>query len=376
MHLQHRIQSLASGIQKGAFERGFLPSQPGPTGQVRLAEWLSEAPGPVNADVIELPAPQSGSPVQAQTLGPPSDPVFQRFQGSVSARPLIVAVIPGAQLVTEFGLVVLPDNRVLADTAWDGTQLAASEILSASILPRPRRVRGRHASIVSQWCSAYFHWVLDALPRIAVLERAGLGDLPLIVPQALSPFQLETLRLLGIGAERLTRHSSCLEPDVLVWPAPAGHTGNPPAWAVQWLRERFAAGIRPDGRRLYISRGTGTRRRVTNEAALIDALGSYGFEAVRPEELAFGDQVRLFAEASIVVAPHGGANTNVAFAEHVALVEIFEPRYVNPCFCVLAGASGHDYWYVMGESEGESDIRVPIDLALATVERALEQRDA
>jgi len=375
MHLQSRVRSLASGVRKAAFDRGLLPSQPGPNGQVALTEWMSASPGATAADVIELPAPQSESPVEARTLGP-THPLFERFRGPLSARPSVVAVIPGAQLVSEFGIVLLPDNRVLADTAWDETQLAASEILSASILPRPRRVRGRHASIVSQWCSAYFHWVLDALPRIAVLERAGMGELPLIVPQALSPFQRETLGLLGIGPERLTPHSSCLKPDVLVWPAPAGHTGNPPAWAVQWLRERFATGIQPDGRRLYISRVGASRRRVTNEAALVDALDSYGFEAVQPEELALGDQVRLFAEAAIVVAPHGGANTNVAFAERVALIEIFEPGYVNACFCVLAGASGHDYWYVMGESQGESDIRVPLDLVIATVERALEQRRA
>jgi hypothetical protein len=369
MDLQNRIRSWAGRVRHGALTRRLAPSRPGPKGGVRLAEWIAVQPTDSEADLIELPAPPDRSRRPAETVGP-KYPLFEQLEGLVDVRASLVALIPGAQLVSD-GLVVTPDNLVIADTAWDDERLATSEILNTPILPRPRKVRGRHASIISQWCSAYFHWVLDALPRIAILEQAGLGGLPLIVPSGLSSFQEVSLEMLDIGPDRLTRYESSLKPDVLVWPAPAGPTGRPPTWALRWLRERFAAGIAPKGRRLYISRSAAARRRVVNEPALVAALRAHEFEVVRAEELSFRDQVRLFAEAELVVAPHGAANTNLAFASQATLVEFFEPRYVNGCFYMLAGAAGHDYWYLMGALEGESDIRVPIAETIETVERAL-----
>ena len=375
MHLQNRIRSWGSRIRKKALRGALLPHQPGPKSRVRLADWIGTQPAGTEVDLIELPAPQYGSLRPAETVGE-KDALFERFEGRINARPLLVAVIPGAQLVSEFGFVLSPDYQIIAETAWDDEQLEASELLSTPTLPQPRALAGRHASIVSQWCSAYFHWVLDALPRVAVLERVGLDGLPLIVPDVLSSFQQASLEMLGIGPERLTPYKPCVKPDVLVWPAPAGHTGNPPSWAVRWLRERFTPRVVAKERRLYVSRSAAKGRRVTNEAALVKALSQHGFEVVRPEELAFRDQIRLFAEAEIVVAPHGAANTNVAFADSLALIEFFEPSYVNACFYTLAGAAGHDYWYLMGEREGDSDIRVPIADAIETVERALEEKEA
>ena len=96
------------------------------------------------------------------------------------------------------------------------------------------------------------------------------------------------------------------------------------------------------------------------------------------------DQIRLFAEAAVVVAAHGAALTNVAFCSPGAVVvELFAPDYVNTCYWALtAEVDGVEYRYAVGEGRNPrpgtplhgvwSDIVAPIGAVL----RILDAIDA
>jgi capsular polysaccharide biosynthesis protein len=182
--------------------------------------------------------------------------------------------------------------------------------------------------------------------------------------------------MLEIADERLTPFTPAhLAPEALVWAQPPDHTGVPSAWTARWLRGRLveAAGDPSRGdRRLYVSRRTAPKRRAVNEDELIRALAAFGFDVVHPERMSLADQVRLFAEAAVLVAPHGAAVTSIVFSERLSVLELFEPSYVIPTFYCLASAVGHDYWYLMCEPVGGSDYRVPLDLVAQTLERMLD----
>jgi hypothetical protein len=82
----------------------------------------------------------------------------------------------------------------------------------------------------------------------------------------------------------------------------------------------------------------------------------------------------LFADAEIVVAPHGAGLANMLFARDATAIEIHEPDNINTCFYNLIDATGHDYWYVLGERfEGHGvgpsyrDIRAPVTAVIETV---------
>ncbi len=63
------------------------------------------------------------------------------------------------------------------------------------------------------------------------------------------------------------------------------------------------------------------------------------------------EQVKLFAEAELVVAAHGAALTNLVFCSPgTRIVELFPPDYVNVCFWALSTqVDGLEYRYLVGE---------------------------
>ena len=66
-------------------------------------------------------------------------------------------------------------------------------------LPPPVTLAGNWTSIVSQWTreANYYHWFTDAVPRLAMIERLP-PDTRVLTPANLRPFQIQTLRWLGL----------------------------------------------------------------------------------------------------------------------------------------------------------------------------------
>jgi capsular polysaccharide biosynthesis protein len=362
---------LAARVERTLRDRRLLAGVPAPSGTIASVEaWRSETDdGRLLPGHADTPTPATS----ARTVGPGAVGPFAHIDEPrlPPLPPRCVVVAPGARVATPAGLVITADNRILTETAWSPERVQATGLLHARRLPAPARVTGTHASLVSEWSWGYFHWVMDVLPRLEALEQNGYGDVPLIVGKKSSAFQLESLRLLGHG--RVTAYTrEHLQPEVLVWPAPVAPTGHTTQAAVRFLRDRLTAAAGRGGvrRKLYVQRAAPAGRRVANEDELLPLLRRRGFEIVRPELLPFAAQVRTFADASVVVGPHGAGLANIVFAKGATVVELFEPGYVNLCYCDLAAAAGHDYWYLVGTTAGMNDIVVnPRDVEL-TLDRA------
>jgi capsular polysaccharide biosynthesis protein len=340
---------------------------------IESAAEFAEACGP-DARLLEGPPPlPNADPRPARHLDPQPHPTFEHLREPRPLRGLCAGVFPGAHLETGQGLVVAPDGSVLGASAWDSEQLLKSGVLERESRSRPR-VAGSQALIVSQF-GGYFHWLTEALPRIAVLRRLGLGDVGLIVSRGLTLVQRESLELLGV--EQWLPYEEGLAPDTLVWPRPAGHTGHPPRWASIWLREELLGPNAPQAEaRLYVTRRDAPSRRVVNEAGVMKMLRREGFEVVQPERMTLREQAELFAHAAVVVGPHGAGNANVLFSRDATLVEFFEPGYVNGCMYSLCQALGHSYWYMLCECEAKADIRVPLDRLERVLESALRRAES
>jgi hypothetical protein len=351
---------LARRVSDAATGHGLLAGDDGPAGTVAsLHDWVAEHEDHCGAGWSSVPAPASPPLPPPRSVagagGRAFDAALTRLQALPETSPpnLDVAKLPGGRVVTSHGLVITHDGLLASESAWDGN-LEATGVLGRKRLPRAQAARGVHATLISQWCGAYYHWLTDALPRFAALEAAHGVASNVIVPEDLKPWQRRSLDLLGIG-DRLTPFSGYLRADVLLWPRPvallAGHT---PSWACEWLRERFASGAPSGRKRLYLTRRGERRRRVANEDELWNVvLEPLGFEWIDPGKLSLDEQIRTFAAAGVIVAPHGGALTNMAFARQAIVIELFAPDYVNLCYYVLAARCGHEYWSVLGR-EGRS----------------------
>jgi capsular polysaccharide biosynthesis protein len=281
------------------------------------------------------------------------------------------AVIPNARIAGYEPVVLTGDLDVLLESTFDLYQLERNPVISAR-LPRPARVQGPHACLVNQWCWAYFHWVLDTLPRAGLVPLAEMPELRVVVPDRLSSFHTHSLGVIGVPPERQVRYDRTqLVVDELWFPS-LGRTGNPPRWAVEWLRSTFApAAASEPSRRLYVSRADAPSRRVHNEAEVRAMLERHGFEVFEGDGMPFADQMRVFSEVRVIVGAHGAGLVNSFAARGATLIEMMEPRYLNGCYYALADAAGHDYWFLMAESSGASDLRVDVRRLEATLEAAL-----
>jgi capsular polysaccharide biosynthesis protein len=260
--------------------------------------------------------------------------------------PLCVAVLPHGHLVSGSGAVVAADHRVVRESVWDD-RIWHDEALPRAPLPEPTYVPGRHASLITMWGHGFYHWMFEALPRLAVLEASGVRWDGVVVPEHLSRFHRETLAALGLGPDRLIPYTGQhLEVEELVWPSPMTPVGRPSGAAVRWLREHLGAADRTPVRRLYLTRGK--TRRVANEPDVLGLLQPLGFEVVDPDELTLGEQVELFAGAELAVGPHGAAFSNAIFSHRMQVLEIYQPAHVNPSTLCAVAAAGHEHWSLVG----------------------------
>jgi capsular polysaccharide biosynthesis protein len=80
-----------------------------------------------------------------------------------------------------------------------------------------------------------------------------------------------------------------------------------------------------------------------------------GFVVVEPSEMSVEQQAECFRSADVIVAPHGAALTNLAFARRgTKIIEIFDPRFVNGCYALLSYVRDLDYHFVFGQRCHES----------------------
>ncbi len=242
----------------------------------------------------------------------------------------------------------------------------------------------------------FFHWFLDALPRIFATEAyEELSGQPsfVVIPATLLPWQQDSLELLGMPYERLIQIPAGSAAQAFSFErlistfshrhirhSPTGHFDAFSPTAIQTLCDRLARGAGSPGpgfwgsRRLYISRGSATQRRVCNEDAVMDVLSAYGFQRVCLEELPLRDQIHLFQRATHVIAPHGGALTNLLhIGAECQVLEVFQSGHgLRPDFFQLTALKGASYSFCTATSLNSShDIEIPAAVLHTFLEASL-----
>jgi hypothetical protein len=280
------------------------------------------------------------------------------------------ATLPGGKVAGLNPLVLSGDGRALAASMFDASHLESHPLMH-SRLPIARHVHGRLLVLTGPWWTGWYHWLLDLLPRAALLPLAEEPDAEVLVPAVLSAAQDESLTLLGVPPERRRPFSGGLvTADELVFPSLVCPTGNPARWSLKWLRERLAPPPTRHDRRLYVSRADAAERRVVNQQELGRLLDERGFETVLPGDLGARDQLGAFAEAEVVLGPHGAGLSNICGAATATVVELQRDDMVRPCYFAQANAQGLDYWYLRCEPAGPGDLRVDLTMLERTLDAA------
>lgn len=207
----------------------------------------------------------------------------------------------------------------------------------------PAAARIDTPAIVIDGAANYFHWMLDCLTRAVTARDTDPGrDRKVAFCDMQKAFQSETLDRMGIGSDvRIPMN----------WPGAVQMADAVVPVLPAWDRFRVLASLgprladpdtRPAGERIYLRRGAGSRE-LLGEATLETSLLQRGYRVLDCATLTVGQQVAAMRDAKEVIAPHGAALTNLAFAPPgCRVLELMSSAWSMPFFQNLCAVLGHD----------------------------------
>lgn len=251
--------------------------------------------------------------------------------------------------IEELGFVAGHQSRALT------SHLEQCELATRGAI---EEVAGHSASLLQNYFTNYCHWLVQGLVRFDVLDRTGGFDRfdRILVSPGTPEIVYEAAESYGLARDRfvelpLTPGAYRCE-ELTVVGLPQSPT-SVPRWLVDGLRDRFGrfhtAGAASAPRRIHLTRGEATRRRVVNNAELTAALERRGFVSLSMDGRSLAEQAELMGSAECVVAPHGAAMANIVFMPRDALV--VELRYRNwptDMYAHLATTAGLRYHSLFG----------------------------
>jgi hypothetical protein len=218
--------------------------------------------------------------------------------------------------------------------------------------PDPILLGGSWTSLKMQFGNGFYHWLMDVLPRLAVLDELP-ADIKILVPAQLASFEQEALELLGLKDRVRPTPETHLVVEHYFFCSPTGMTGGMNPYAVESLRKLLLNKKNPTfsgPTQFYIPR-TGTRVPV-NSRQICAFFESLGWSVVYPEKMTLAQQIALFSKANAVCADHGAALTNLVFApSSCRVLELFADNFLNACYEIICAARGISYRHLIFEAD-------------------------
>ncbi len=282
----------------------------------------------------------------AETIEVSPTPFTQNaITSEIRSQPAFVFEIPNVNFWAHYGgAVVTADNALLADLSPEVWGVSNHPILSRWRLPDAQLLPGRiGVAVTPEAGTNYYHWILDALPRLLLLKHAT-GHFAnydsILLSGTGAPYEGESLAVLEVPDNKIryvdSRHRFEIASAVI--PSMDHDAEIIAPWKIRALRHFVREGSAK--RRLYISRARAAVRRVINENEVAPLLRAHGFEILALEDFSWREQTLLFAQATVVIAPHGAALANAVFcAPGTRITEISTRAGYRDWYLQLAAAA-------------------------------------
>lgn len=270
------------------------------------------------------------------------------------------------------GSVVTSDNKLLADLSPEVWGVSNHPLFSQLLLPKWQRLAGQTAIAVTPEAPGnYYHWLIDLLPRAALLQLGGHDFDRLLVNGTGAIYEMDSLAALKIPPAKIryvdARDRFQIEQAII--PSMDHFAKAIAPWKIELLRrlrDSVSTG-RSAVRKVYISRSRAAVRRILNEMEFEQILRRADFSTVRLEEMSWPEQVGLFSRAEVILAPHGAALANIVFCKPGACVaEIATRAGYKDFYLHLAASARLQYRFVAAQ---------PRNSATTNSLRAVENED-
>ncbi len=266
-------------------------------------------------------------------------PTFPLSGPGVSSwnKPIIPEVFiltaKNARVFSEQGIALI-NGQAINELVWPWSRYKRNpDSLDLSKLPIVQKVGGRVLVIAQEGCRNYYHWMLEVLPKLALIEQSRMTYDKIYLPNVNLPFVHKTLDMLGIKQEKIVwaDNQTHIQADELILPSFVSKSCYTPKWVADWLKSKFITKVdnkKTDfSKKIFISRKNAACRRILNEDEIFNHLKAQGFGRYFLEDLDVEDQIKLFMNADVIIAPHGAGLTNTVFCKPgTKIIEIFQQR--------------------------------------------------
>ncbi|MGE4489126.1 MAG: DUF563 domain-containing protein [Kiritimatiellales bacterium] len=283
--------------------------------------------------------------------------------------PVFIAQVRNARL---FGanLVLLNDRKEACREMMFASHCPATdESYQVPIFETPMFLPGKWTSLVSRWDSGYWHFLMDAVPRLHALSEFS-EDTGILLRGPVSAWQYEVLDMLGIRNRVRPTNEKHLMVEELCFSSHTSMTGAWNPFAVQFLRERLLLQTevvncplsvnrdllttqRPinsttSPTKLFLKRGASWTRGIRNQDEVIRFFEERGWTAVEPEKFSVKEQIRMFSQVDAVCGAHGSALTNLLWMKPGAqVIELLADNFMLGAFEWLACCVGLRHHYLV-----------------------------
>ncbi len=287
------------------------------------------------------------------------------------SKECFVLNIPHGKIWGNDSIVLTHDNSMIINlVVYMGTDLSKHPIFNKEMFSRISNKNYYAENIgvlASIWSNCYYHWVIDVLPKLFLLEKSGITIHKYVVSNYINDFQREYLKLLNIPENKIITidNKTLVHSKNLIVPAIPNALGNCPLWACDFLKEKMAKHVNKNKsypERIFISRSKSTIRRIINEDEIFKILEQKGFVKVFPEELDLREQISIFYNTKAIVAPHGAGLTNLVFSDSsIKVLEFFTQNNLNGCYTNICRNKGIDYHSLICKDTFDKNYDIMVD---------------
>jgi len=208
---------------------------------------------------------------------------------------------------------------------------------------------------MSTWYDGYYEWLGVCLPRLLFVLERQIPGLPLVPRIQHLKKITETLDLLKIPYYEVQGNHYVKVKKLYLSPLQEPISYSNPLYIQQTRQVLLNAVFGPDWPKptlkLYITRNHTASRGIHNEDELLPILEAHGFTPIVPEKMSLVETIQAFAQAQIIVGPHGAGMANMIFMQPGGRVwEWNNPDSTPITYCVLAQNLNHDYYYYFADA--------------------------
>lgn len=288
-----------------------------------------------------------------------------------------VLTIPKGKVYSTDG-IVLANDRLIKELLWRWSFLRSNP-LDLHSLPKCEYVDGKVAVIAQEGHSNYYHWMVEVLPRLAMLEERNVSYDRLYVSTH-SPFMRQTLSLFGVNPEKIVeaQPNTYIEAQELIVPSAPSLSCYTPKWIVEYLRDKLIPQAEQNfskqifSKKVFVSRKKASYRRILNEDEVFSMLEPLGFVRYNLEDLTILEQVHLFHHAEMVIAPHGAGLVNLVFAQPKAVIVELYQEHEDDTFWYLSQILGLKHYCIkttdFKKGGGYTDTIIPLSIISDIIE--------